>query len=188
VMTAIPLYQEVAPYTQIPTQYSIHKCAATGQTTGHYEYLADPSHDSRRNLAEHLIKDLDGEGSIVSYSPFEKAIINGLAKLYPDLEADLLDLVDRIVDLNAIIAKNFYHPEFHGSTSIKVTLPVLVPDLSYADLEIHDGDTAVATFAYLALGRFKAGQAELEKKKLLEYCERDTFAMVRVHKRLMEYT
>ncbi|MFC1901139.1 DUF2779 domain-containing protein, partial [Chloroflexota bacterium] len=27
VMTAIPLYPDIAPYTQIPTQYSIHRCS-----------------------------------------------------------------------------------------------------------------------------------------------------------------
>ena len=30
-----------------------------------------------------------------------------------------------------IIRKNFYHPAFHGSTSIKKTLPVLVPAITY---------------------------------------------------------
>ncbi len=187
VTTAIPLYPDIAPYTQIPTQYSIHKCSATGQISDHYEYLSDPSRDSRKDLAEHLIKDLNGQGSIISYSPFEKTIINGLTKQYPELAGNLQDLVNRIVDLNAIVTKCFYHPEFHGSTSIKVTLPILTPKLSYADLDIHDGDTAVATFAYLALNRFKKDQAEQEKKKLLEYCKRDTLALVEVHKALTGY-
>lgn len=187
VMTAIPLYPEIAPYTQIPTQYSIHKCGATGQVTEHLEYLSDPSHDCRRELAQRLIQDLNGEGSIISYSNFEKTIINGLVRLYPDLAGDLASIADRIVDLNAIIAKGFYHPEFHGSTSIKVTLPVLAPDMSYEDLDIHDGDTAVATYAYLALKRFTEDQAPIEKKKLLEYCKRDTIALVEVHEKLTHF-
>ena len=40
VNTALPLYPNTAPYTQIPTQYSIHKCSKIGQVANHYECLA----------------------------------------------------------------------------------------------------------------------------------------------------
>lgn len=156
--------------------------------TDHLEYLSDPTRDCRRELAEHLIKDLSGNGSIIVYSSFEKVTINNLAAMYQDIAKELVSLVPRLVDLNAIIAKCFYHPEFHGSTSIKVTLPVLVPDLSYDDLVIRDGNTAVTTFAYMALGRLTGDKAELAKKNLLKYCERDTLAMVAVHEQLAKYT
>ncbi|MBA5941913.1 MAG: DUF2779 domain-containing protein [Methanophagales archaeon] len=136
VMTAIPLYPNLAPYAQLPTQYSIHKCSEPGHVTAHSEYLADPSRDCRLELAERLISDLKGAGSIVVYTSFEKTIINGLARLYPDLAADLNLLIGRLVDLEAIIKKNFYHPGFHGRTSIKRTLPVLVPEMSYDGLDI----------------------------------------------------
>lgn len=188
VQTTIPLYADIAPYTQLPTQYSIHKCSATGKVTDHLEYLSDPTRDCRRELAEHLIKDLSGNGSIIVYSSFEKVRINNLAAMYQDIAKELESLVPRLVDLNAIIAKCFYHPEFHGSTSIKVTLPVLVPNLLYDDLVIRDGDTAVTTFAYMALGRLTGDEAELAKKNLLKYCERDTLAMVAVHEQLAKYT
>ena len=187
VMTALPLYPDIAPYTQIPTQYSIHKCSGVGEVVDHLEFLSDPSCDCRKNLAEQLIHDLGDKGSIVVYSNFEKTIINSLAKLYPDLAKVLNLIINRFVDLNAVILKNLCHPDFHGSTSIKVTLPVLVPQLSYDDLEIRDGDTAVATFAYLALGKFIGNEAELAKKNLLKSCERDTLAMVELHRQLSKY-
>ena len=92
-----------------------------------------------------------------------------------------------MVDLESTIRKNYYHPEFHGSTSIKKTLPVLVPDMSYDDLEIADGDSAMVSFAYLALGKYKDREAETIKRNLLEYCKRDSFAMVRLHQQLVKY-
>jgi len=187
VMTAIPLYSDIPPYTQLPTQYSIHKCSAPGRVVHRFEYLSDPRRDCRREFAEHLIEDLNKEGSIIVYSNFEKTIINSLARTYTDLSEDLSLDMDRIIDLNAIVAKHFYHPDFHGSTSIKTTLPVLVPELSYDDLEIADGDSAMATFAYLALGRFNDEDAESAKRDLLKYCERDTLAIVKLHERLVEY-
>jgi len=187
VMTAIPLYPDIAPYTQIPTQYSIHKCSDVGLITDHLEYLADPSKDCRRELAENLINGLGEDGSIIVYSNFEKAVINSLGRLYPDLSGKLNSLAGRMTDLVAIIQKNYYHPDFHGSASIKVTLPILVPAMSYDNLEIADGDSAMAAFAYLALGKYEGREAETMKRNLLEYCKQDTRAMVELHKKLSEH-
>jgi hypothetical protein len=97
-------------------------------------------------------------------------------------------MLDRMVDLEAIIRRNFYHPDFHGSMSIKRTLPALVPDMSYDDLEIREGDSASAAFAYLALGRWKAeSDIEAIRDDLLQYCARDTLAMVKLHQKLAEH-
>jgi len=185
--TAIPLYPGIAPHTQLPTQYSIHKLSGIGNIVGHREYLADPSKDCRKELALNLIKDLENKGSIIAYSPFEKTTINKLKQLYPELANKLGSLVERIVDLEAVIRSNFYHPDFHGSTSIKVTLPVMIPEMSYDDLEIADGGSAIAVFAYLALGKYAEGvEAETVKRNLFDYCKRDTLAMVKLHERLYE--
>jgi len=186
VMTAMPLYPDIAPYTQIPTQYSIHKCSGVGVIDKHLEYLADPNKDCRRELAENLITDLRGEGDIIIYSSFEKAVINSLCRLYPDISEELSALLQRMTDLEGIVRRNFYHPDFHGRTSIKVTLPVLVPEMSYDNLEIAEGDSAMAAFAYLALGRYKGREAEEIKRHLLDYCKQDTLAMVESHKKLAE--
>ncbi len=185
VMTAIPLYPHIAPCTQIPAQYSIHKCSDVGLIVEHREYLADPGKDCRRELAESLINDLGEDGSIVVYSTFEKALINSLGRLSPDLSEKLSSLTGRMIDLFAIMRRNYYHPDFHGSTSIKVILPVLVPQMSYDNLEIADGDSAMVAFAYLALGKYKeTKEIESVRRNLLEYCKQDTMAMVRLHQRL----
>ena len=66
--TAIPLYSDIAPFTQIPVEYSVHKCSAPGQVIEHFKYLADPTKDCRRDLAESLIDDCGTKGTIFSYS------------------------------------------------------------------------------------------------------------------------
>ncbi|MGB2769144.1 MAG: DUF2779 domain-containing protein [Candidatus Zixiibacteriota bacterium] len=184
-MTAIPLYEDVAPLAQIPTQYSIHRCESPGKIVAHSEYIAAPHKDCRRELAERLIQDLADEGDIVVYTHFEKRMINGLISEYPDLRNDLQALASRLVDLAAIIRGNYYHPGFHGSTSIKNTLPVLVPGMSYDALEIADGDSASAEFAFCALGKYDDQKVELIKEQLLTYCKQDTLAMVKLHERLL---
>ncbi|MCK4795452.1 MAG: DUF2779 domain-containing protein, partial [Desulfobacteraceae bacterium] len=148
-------------------------------------FLSDYKKDDRRRLAETLISDLETAGSIITYSNFEQNTINNLARLYPDLSDKLEGTLDRIVDLEAIIRKNFYHPDFHGSISIKRVLPALVSAMSYDDLEISDGDSASAAFAYLALGRWKEeSEVESIRDNLKHYCARDTLAMVKLHERL----
>ena len=185
--TAIPLYPDMPPYTSIVTQYSIHKCPTPGNVIDHFEYLADETKDDRWELAKHLMNDLEEEGSIITYSSYEKTTINNLAKQFPDISGELQSLINRIVDLEAIIRKNFYHPDFHGSTSIKRTLPVLVPEMSYDGLGIKNGDEAMATFACLANGLYGDSEVDTIKNHLLEYCEQDTLAMVKLHQKLVEY-
>ena len=69
-----------------------------------------------------------------------------------------------------------------------MTLPTLVLELFYSDLEIAEGDSANAAFAYLALGRYSEGdETEDIKNKLLRYRERDTLAMVKLHEKFTEY-
>jgi hypothetical protein len=187
VITAIPLYPDTAPYTQIPCQYSIHRCAGLEDEPGHFEFLADPVRDCRRELAESLICDLGKEGSIVTYSAFEKAVVNGLMAFLPDLAPELEPLLERMVDLEAIIRKNYYHPGFHGSTSIKRTLPVLVPGMDYSGMRVADGDSAIAAFARMALGQCPPQEIETVRQDLLDYCKKDTLAMVKLHRRLIEY-
>lgn len=179
-MTAIPLWPDIAPYEQIPIQYSLHICDSPGTNIRHKEYLADPDRDCRRELAERLIADLQGNGSIITYSSFEKTTISKINKTFSDLSDELQSLIDRIVDLEPCI-KCINHPEFHGRTSIKVVLPVLVTGFSYEGLEIADGDAALVTFAMMAQGKMAAEEMEKKRAALLEYCKMDTSAMVRLH-------
>ena len=106
-------------------------------------------------------------------------------ELFPDLSHQLDSLINRLVDLHKIIRDNYYHPDFHGSTSIKKVLPVLVPDTSYDGLEIAEGDSAMAAFAYMARGRYDLTEVKSIRNHLLEYCKKDTEAEVKVFEKLV---
>jgi predicted RecB family nuclease len=185
VNAAVPLYPDVAPYTQIPFQYSLDIRDAPGGPVEHRDFLADPRRDCRRDLIDRLLADAGADGSIVVYSSFEKTVLNGLADLFPDLRADVQALVIRLVDLKAIFEKHYYHPSFRGSYSIKVVLPVLVPGLSYDDLVIADGSTASAAFARMAHAVADVDEERRLRSDLLAYCGRDTIAMARLHDALL---
>lgn len=187
--TAIPPYPDVAPYTQLPFLYSVHKCASPGSVTGHLDYLADPQRDCSRELTERLIEDLSGRGSIVVYSSYEKTTINALAQRFPDLSDVLSDLAHRMVDLKRTVDRSVYHPEFHGSASIKSVLPALVPEFSYAGMAIADGDSASAAFAFLNKGGFwNEDDVPKVRQDLRAYCALDTLAMVKIHEEIAALT
>lgn len=187
VATAVPLYQLVVPYEQVTTQFSVHQCDKPGHVVAHHEFLADPTRDCRRELAENLLAVLGDRGSVIVYhAAFERGQLARLAELFPDLAARLEAVIARLFDLEIVVRRGYYHPEFRGSYSIKRVLPVLVPELSYQGLPIGDGDTAVAKFARMTLGQYERDQAAEVRRNLLTYCRLDTLAMVELHRRLLE--
>lgn len=179
-MTAVPLFPDVAPHEQLVTQYSLHVEVSPGGELAHREYLADHARDCREELATELIRDAGGCRTIVVYSSFEKTMIRGLAKLLPTYAPELARMEGKLFDLEPVVRRGLVHPDFGGRSSIKVVLPVLAPDLSYADLDIGDGGAAVAAFAKLASGEVTEEEIRAFRRALLEYCKLDTLAMVSV--------
>ena len=187
VMTAIPLYPDIPPYTQIPTQYSVHVCESPGEIVDHHEFFASPGVDPRQALVIQLLDNLGDSGSIVVYfSSFERTRLKALAERFPELADRLTACIDRLFDLEVAFKKHYQHPMFHGKSSIKVTLPVLVPELSYNDLEIGDGGAAMAAFAFIEWGEYTPEEIDRIRRLLLEYCKQDTEAMVRLHQHLVQ--
>ena len=180
---AAPIYPGTGPYQQVPFQWSCHIDIDDGQPR-HQEFLADGSGDPRRRLAEELIDCLGDSGSIVVYSSFEATTLRKLAEQYSDLSEPLLAIVDRLWDLYSVINAHYYHPNFHGSLSIKSVLPVMVPELTYDDLEIADGGTAAALFAEIEAANITGIERERVSIALREYCGQDTLAMVKILEKL----
>jgi hypothetical protein len=147
----------------------------------HLEYLAEGSHDCRREFIETLLADIGNLGSIVVYSSYENTVLTSLQQWFHDLEPDIEAIKNRLVDMEKLISQFVCHPGFRGRTSIKVTLPVLVPHMDYSGLEISSGDDALAIFYRLAMGQVEPDMVKSARRALREYCKMDTLAMVRIH-------
>jgi len=180
---AIPMIEGCKPYERFPFQYSCHVLHKDG-SLDHVEYLHLESSDPRPHLVDALLEHLGNGGTIVAYSAsFEKGVLSDLAKVFPVHASYLLTLVERIWDQLKLLSKYYVHPDFLGSYSIKNVLPVLVPGLSYDDLEIKNGSEAQAIW-YRMINTSDEAERALLEGDLRKYCERDTFAMVQIHQML----
>ncbi len=182
----IPPFDKTRPYLQIPFQYSVHIQDEPGSEPGHREFLSDTPGDPRPGLIERMLEDLGKTGSIVvHHAEFETKRIRELATYSPPHAPDLLRLLDRIEDTEIPFKENWYlHPGLMGSSSIKVVLPTLVPELSYAEMEIAEGQSASLLFGDMYDGKLAGETLKTARQNLLDYCRLDTLAMVRIVDRL----
>ena len=188
IMLAIPCWNGCRPYDQVPAQFVCYVCDADGVPQVR-EWLAENGEDPRPELARRLVDACRGAAVLLAWNAsFERRCIQGLVQSVPELADDLLEVSGRIVDLLPIVRNHVYHPDFGGGFSLKVVLPALVPDLSYADLEIQGGVEASRVLEGLVLRSddIPADERQRLREALTAYCRLDTWGMVRLHDRLLE--
>jgi len=178
---AIPPYDGLHPYEQMPFQFSL-RLYKDGRETEHVEFLGDGKKDPRSGIASLLAAKIPPRGSVVAYhAGFEGGVLERLAAVFPKEAKALRSIRDRLWDLEVPFAKRDYvHPAFHGRSSIKEVLPALVPDMTYEDLAIAEGGAASNAYINLMNGKISGADAARVRKQLLEYCGQDTMAMVKV--------
>ena len=183
-MPAVPRFAGTRSYDQIPFLFSVHtEVDGSSPSPEHVDYLHEEG-DPRPMLIEHLLEALGDEGSICVYSGFERTQIKAFATAFPQYADALNSVIARFVDLLPIVRRNYYHPGFHGSFSIKSVLPVVAPSMGYDDLEVADGLVASVWYAR-AVASADAGERRHIFDNLRAYCARDTLAMVEVRKALV---
>ena len=186
---AVPEFIGCHPYEQIPFQYSLHVEYEDGKLD-YFEFLAKEGEDPRRALAEQLIKDIPKGVCCTAYNmSFEKTVLKHLAEEFPDLSEHLMNIHDNIHDLMVPFQKQYYYSKaMQESYSIKYVLPALWPgdpELDYHNLEgVHNGSEASASFADMV--NHTPEEITEMRENLLKYCGLDTFAMVKVLKKLKE--
>jgi hypothetical protein len=177
--TAIPLFDGVRPYQQVPFQFSLHIVRALGAKPQHITFLAEGRHDPRQSFMLKLRDAVSRSGSIVAYNaPFElgrlKECCAALPKFLPWLKA----IEGRVVDLlGPFQSFHYYHPEQRGSASMKAVLPALAGK-GYEDLAIQEGDAASMEFLRVTFGEVTTEERGRVRQQLEDYCGRDTEGMV----------
>ena len=183
--SAIPLFDGTRSYQQVPFQYSLHRIDAEGKELRHFEYLAQPGVDPRKEIAEKLLGEIPEGACVLAYNmAFEKRVLRELGESIPKLRKRLNAFTEGMIDLmEPFKRRDIYHWRMNGSYSLKSVLPVFVPEMTYKGLEISDG--AMASEAYFTMEDI-TDPAELSKLRaaLLEYCKQDTLGLVRLLEKL----
>ena len=183
---AIPFFDESRPYEPIPFQFSLHVQKKRGGEVVHHEFLHNEKSDPRPKLIKEMVKLLSKKGSIVAWHmSFEKTVIANMARDLPEFADDLEAFLPRFWDLIVPFRSGAYaHRDFHGSASLKSVLPVLVPKLSYNELEIQEGTSASLAYERWLMGDLPDNEWPATRTALLKYCHLDTLAMVEILRHL----
>ena len=140
---AIPFHKDSAPYEQVAFQFSHHVVEKNGTIRHQGEWISLkrghwPNADFLKELQKELSKD---GGSVLHYANHEQQVLGDLAdqveRTDPPLAAWARGLMDsskvdhgqgkgRMVDLQKILLKQYYHPLAGGSNSLKKILPAIL--------------------------------------------------------------
>jgi predicted RecB family nuclease len=187
IIRAIPVWPGMAPWQQAAAQFSYHERQPDGTYT-HAAFLAEGPDDARPKLAAAMVRATANAERVVMYTSFEKTRIRELQQAVPELATELAALEAKLIDLHPVVKNCVYHPDFRGSFSLKDILTPLVPELTYNDLVIVDGRVASVEIARLLFVADKIPKHERDRvrQELLDYCQRDTWAMVKLVECLRE--
>jgi hypothetical protein len=178
-LSAVPIIDGYRPQEQLPFQFSLHVLHEDSRLD-HFEYIAErPMRPGE--LINALRERMHPIGSVLAWNKaFENSQNKNMGKQFPHAEAFLLNVIDRTVDLMDIFKTGYVDVDFDGSTSIKNVLPVLIPELSYKDMEVKDGGAAMEAWGEM-IAITDPEKKNRKRQALLEYCKLDTLAMVRIY-------
>jgi len=179
---AIPLFDGYKPYQRIVFQFSLHVQESKDSKLKHYEFLAKDFKDPVEDLLKVLKKAITKKGTSIAWNAmFEKGCNSEMAERAPHYASFLKSINDSMYDPMLIFRKGYYvHKNFHGSASIKKVLPVLVPKLSYKNLNIQEGGTASDSWKTLIDPEIAKKEKDKLYRDMLDYCGMDTMAMVEI--------
>ena len=182
VQLPIPVWNGCRPYEQVPVQFSVH---AQNRQDGweHHQWLADGPGDPRPELVRRLAEACSGARTLLAYNAsFERGCLTRTAAELPELAGAIDGVLAHLADALPLVRDHVYHPDFGGGFGLKQVLPALVPDLSYDDLEIADGETAQRELENLLFSGREPMATDRERARaaLMRYCELDTLGVARL--------
>ncbi|GEP40894.1 DUF2779 domain-containing protein [Brevifollis gellanilyticus] len=133
---ALPYHTGMHPYQQVAFQWSCHTIRQPGAPVEHSEWINLERRFPNFGFAKTLHNVLGNEGTIYVWSHFEmtalKEIRSHMTTLCfedPALATWLEVITDpdnpRVIDMEKLAAKHYFHPRMGGRTSIKVVLPAV---------------------------------------------------------------
>ena len=213
----LPRFRGENPYRQSVFEFSLHIERAPGvcdKQTDNYIFLNKECYDDERKalveaIVDHFEFNEDGSlhGTMLGQNTtFEKDRLTELSALFPAYAPKLLAIRDKSMDLIHLLKTkkelyaaafgrghaatiNYYQKDLSGSYSIKKTLPVLVPSLTYKGMDVGNGVQAYITYLNYDSPNptFGIMKTKEDRRAALErYCQQDTWAMVEILRAVRE--
>ena len=210
----LPRFKGESPYRQSVFEFSLHierKPNVCDKENDNFIYLNEEYfNDERKELAkaivEHFEYNEDGtlKGTMLAQGKsFEIGRLKELAKLFPEYSSKLLAICEKSADLLHLLQNNkemyngmknadvfnYYHKDLGGGYSIKKTLPILVPTLTYKGMDVGNGVQAYIAFINYDSNQptFNTLRTKAERREALKcYCQQDTWAMVEILRAVRE--
>jgi hypothetical protein len=192
----VPEYEGMKTSEAIPFQYSLHIMNVPdgdynigSSDLGDRHFLDISGNDPRRAIAESLVKDIPQGACVVAcHMSTESGIVKKLASVFPDLADHLLSF--EYVDPQPLFQNGYYYVKLMGgSFSLKSILPALYPTDPNMDYHNLEGSVKNGTQAMSAITRaatLTGEELEQVERDLIAYCALDTYAVVKILKKLYE--
>lgn len=185
---AVPKFEGMKPYQQLPFQFSLHIENQDG-SVAHIEYLHQEKTDPRPAILDLLSKHIGDKGTILCYNDgFEKRVLEDLIQFDPAYAAWGESTINRLKDLATPFRNyDYYDKDQFGSYSLKTILPLLT-DESYGGMYIKYGNAAMFHYYTYILSDYEfddeVNGGERIFSMMKAYCRTDTWAMVLILRKL----
>lgn len=194
VQQGVPIIPNTKPREATPFQWSVHKWdSPTQQITidegSGYLDFKDPNLD--RKFLETLIETLGERGPIFAHhSETECGVLKSLISKdnCRDLASATENIIARVIDTLKIVRDGFYDPRLNGSYSLKEIVKAIPTSVDYSERDSLSGGDEAQISWFKATDPSITPDAELIlRRKLREYCAKDTFALYDLIKYLGDY-
>ncbi len=142
----VPYHAGMRPFEQVAFQWSCHTINQPGEPPIHSDWLAEDSTFPNFSFARALMEqigdseaDASDRGTILTWAPHENNVLKDIyaqMEVYDRSDRELKTWLrntakvdrnskSRLVDMNALTLKHYFHPQMKGRTSLKNVLPAI---------------------------------------------------------------
>ena len=137
---AVPHHKGMRPYELVAFQWSCHTITHPGAEPVHQEWINTEDDFPNFRFAESLMEHIGNKGTPLMWATHENTVLRKVLEqmdVYSYVNNELKDWLTsitrdkdkgrkgRLVDMNALTLKHYFHPYMKGRTSIKKTLPAV---------------------------------------------------------------
>ncbi len=134
-----PYHKGMRPYEKVAFQWSCHKIEKPGEEPTHFEWININNIFPNFDFAETLKSTIKNEGTVLTWATYENTTLKDIEEQmmkYNYKNKELSDWLNKIVktkenpitrilDMNDLTLKHYFHPLMKGKTSLKWVLPAV---------------------------------------------------------------